>query len=403
MNWQALLDPDIQKFILEHQNADVAELALKKPPHPDWPYTLILDQIKSRQKSAKKFPEFLSHAGTILPHPDVIEQASSRACALYKASLCGGQSFTDLTAGSGADTFAMAENHKGASFAVERDAHSAAILEHNLKIFGHDHVKVIHTSAENFVLNMPEVDTVIIDPQRREGQKRGIFSLSECSPDIGDLLEPLRAKAKRIILKTSPVLDISKTLEQFPNIAAVHIVQYQKDCKELVFIFDLHQTYNALNVPIRAVHINDNGQIDGRFDYTIQDEGQSISEFSAPLHYLYEPWPAYQKAGAFKLMGNRFDLKKLHPNTHLYTGAEYMKDFPGRIFIVKSQCAINKKALKEILPTMRANLSVRNFPLQPDILRKKLGLQDGGEFTLFACEIIPHDKNLILCIKNENY
>ena len=49
-----ILDPEIQNFIKNHASSDVASLALKKAPQPDWAYPAILEQIKSRQKIAKK-------------------------------------------------------------------------------------------------------------------------------------------------------------------------------------------------------------------------------------------------------------------------------------------------------------------------------------------------------------
>ena len=109
-NWQALLTPEIQNFLHEHHNNDVRALALKKPPNPEWPYPLILDQIKARQKAKTKIPTWHETNGIIFPPSDTIEQASSEPCAKYKASLFKGKSFVDLTGGAGIDSWAMLEN-----------------------------------------------------------------------------------------------------------------------------------------------------------------------------------------------------------------------------------------------------------------------------------------------------
>lgn len=399
MNWQALLDPDIRKFILEHRSEDIKALALKKPPKPEWPYALILDQIKAWQKAVLKCPNLAGNEHTILPAPELIEQASSQACAAYKASLVTGSRFADLTAGSGMDTIALAQTYTGKSYAVERNEQSAAILAYNLEQLGLGHVSVIQRDSTDFVHSMPEVDTVLIDPQRREGQKRGIFALEDCSPNIIELMPSLKGKAKTIILKTSPVLDISKAIEQIGLVSAVHIVQHKKECKELLFIITPQSVTAPQDVIIYAVHIDENGDVLERFTYTELEESATQSEFSPPLAYLYEPGPAFQKSGAFKLLGARYALKKLHPNTHLYTSDTPVSGFPGRQFEIIGRCAVQKKSLKEILPDMKASLSIRNFNMRAEDLRKKLDLSESDIHTVFACEILPKEKCLILCRK----
>lgn len=399
MNWQALLAPDIRKFIHDNRAQDVKALALKKPPKAEWPYPLILDQIKALQKAELKCPALAEHNNTILPAPELIEQASSQPCAAYKANLIAGNSFADLTAGSGMDTIALGKTHTEQSYAIERDAHSAEILAHNLKQLGMEHIEVIHQDSAEFVRSMPEVDTVLIDPQRREEQKRGIFALEDCSPNILELLPALKDKAKTIILKTSPVLDISKAVGQIGLVNAVHIVQHKKECKELLFVITPERTAPPQDIAINAVHIDENGILLERFTYTSAEENAAQSLFSAPLAYLYEPGPAFQKSGAFKLLGARYGLRKLHPNTHLYTSDTPVSGFPGRQFEIIGRCAVNKKALKDILPDMKASLSMRNFNMRTEDLRKKLDLSESEAHTVFACEILPKEKCLILCKK----
>ena len=114
------------------------------------------------------------------------------------------------------------------------------------------------------------------------------------------------------------------------------------------------------------------------------------------MNYLYEPGPAFQKAGGFNVMAQKFGLKKLHRNTHLYTGAAPLPGFPGRSFEICGIYPVNKK---ELLLT-QANLTLRNFPGDAESLRRKLGLKDGGENTLFACTLHDESKALIHVRKN---
>lgn len=127
MTWQSLLDEKVQKFIRDHENDDVANLALKKPPVGVEDYPMVLDQIKARQKAAVKVPDWLDLNDVVFPPSSVMEQASSAACALYKAGLVAGESFVDLTGGVGVDSWGFSKYFRR-GVAVERDETVAAPL-----------------------------------------------------------------------------------------------------------------------------------------------------------------------------------------------------------------------------------------------------------------------------------
>lgn len=395
MNWQELLNIDIQKFIHDHKNGDVKALALQKPPNQDWPYTLILDQIKAYQK-LKKIPVF-DKKGMIYPPADLIEQASSWACAQLKASLFTGKSFVDLTAGSGSDIIAFSKNFTS-NIAVEQDAYKAEILKHNLKTLKIENIDVKNTAAEEFIKSMTHSDLVYIDPQRRDGKRRGIYDLSECSPNITKLLKCI--KAQNILIKTSPVLDIKKTLRELNTVNHVYVIEYEGECKELLFHLIPKKEINADDVPITTLRINERAAVTHQFIFTHHEETNAQIECAQISDYLYEPSAAFQKAGAFKLMAKRYGLKKIHPNTHLYTSSRPVTGFPGRSFKVCATTTANYKALKAILPGMKANLTIRNFPMRVEDLRKKLKIKDGGNITLFACTDHTEGKIIIKCEKH---
>ena len=398
MNWQALLNPEIQNFVATHEQDDVSKLALQKPPNPDWPMPLIFEQIKSRQKAAKKIPHWMGVRDIVFPPPDLVEQASSFACASYKASLIDGHSFADLTAGCGIDTDAFARKFdKG--FAVEMDDTHFDILAHNLMVSGEDHILVVKADAQEYIKNMPEVDVVYIDPQRRDGKTRGIYALDGCSPNILDMMQTLKTKTRYVLLKTSPVLDIQKTMQDLGHATDVYIVEYQGDCKEVLYQLDLDCETTPDQAAIHAVQINDKGEETARFDFTFETEKNAECNFGPAQKYIYEPSPSLMKSGGFKSIAAHFNLTKLAPNTHLYTAETVIENFPGRSFELEATCAVNKKELKKHLPEMKANLTIRNFPSSTDVLRKKLGLKDGGAQTIFAHEDHLNNKGLIICKK----
>ncbi len=114
----------------------------------------------------------------------------------------------------------------------------------------------------------------------------------------------------------------------------------------------------------------------------------------------YEPNASLLKAGAFRSTATAYPVKKLHPNSHLYTSDTLISGFPGRIFRIVNQCSFNKKEIKESLADLKkANLTVRNFPATVAELRKRINLAEGGDTYLFASTLNNGQKILIRCEK----
>lgn len=391
MTWQSLLDTEIQKFILAHEKDDVSALALKKSPNANWNYPLILEQIKARQKAAQKIPLWAGHHPDIVfPSSSILEQASSAATARYKAGLVKGKSFVDLTAGAGVDVCAFTE-HFERGVCVDMDENASALAGHNLKLLSDKEVKAVCSSAEEYVKDMNAVSLVYLDPQRRDSGRKGKYKLEDCSPNIFELLPVLLEKAEFVMLKTSPMLDIWTSVQALEYVREVHVVEWRGECKEVVYILGGGDKLAAEDIPVTAVRLNDMGEVLQRVCFTKAQEQISECGFSAPLKYLYEPSPAFQKAGCFKSISKVYGVEKLHPSTHLYTANHVVDDFPGRTFKVLG--IYSPKAQK--MPVKKANLSVRNFPQGAEILKKKLKLKDGGDDYLFACTLFDECKAII--------
>ncbi len=396
MSWKQLLEPSIRDFIRNHEKDDVRKLALKKAPGESWPYPLILDQIKARQKAKLKLPRWPDHHEDIIfPPPDILEQASSAPTARYKAHLVKGTSFADLTGGAGVDSCAFTETYQSGT-CVEQDQNAANLIAHNLPLLCRYAVKVHHGSAEDFVQQMEPVDLVYLDPQRRNINKKGLYRLEDCSPDIKALLPALSDKAKHIMLKASPMLDIYQTIQALEIVQAVHVVQWQGECKEVLYILGPAQKTDSRDIPITAAKINDEGEVVSDFTFTKAEEEKAEPEHTAPQKFLFEPGPAFQKAGGFKMLAQKYGVKKLHKNTHLYTSEQPCPDFPGRHFKIVDILPVERKSL----PVSQAHLTLRNFPGTTDDLRKKLKLKDGGDDYLFACTLQDERKILIHTRKN---
>ena len=387
MSWQVLSHPDIQAFIRKHETTDVKTLALKPWPDDHWPKAIILDQIKARQKAAVKMPQWHQDPHIIFPPADIVEQASSTATALYKGSLFSGASCADLTAGCGMDSWAFGQSFK-TLHCVERDSNAAQMLEHNFKTL-RPHAKIHNASAEEFIKTMPHVDLIYIDPQRRNDQRRGIFKLDDCSPNILDLLPALKTRTNDILIKTSPMIDIDSTCKILENVQNVYITEHEGQCKEALFHISAQTT--TTDPQIHAVRLNHDGTVYDSLSFHKKRTNALNFSYKNPQKYLYEPSAAYQKSDAMQAISDTFPVAKIAPDTHLFTSETHIENFPGRTFEVTGMHTPHKKSL----PFKKANLTVRNFPSSVEDLRKKLKLSEGGEDYLFACTLKNNDKVII--------
>ncbi len=271
---------------------------------------------------------------------------------------------------------------------MERDEIAAACLAHNLPLLSDKPCNVLNRTAEEAVLNLPACDLIYADPQRREDGKKGLFRLDACSPDILRLLPDLRKRARMVMIKTSPMLDIDSAVALLPGVTAVHIVEWRNECREVLYLLNGELQDEPL---LSAVTIDDEGTPLHTLSFTPASERALPLETGDPDRYLFEPSPAFQKAGGFKALAARHGLKKLHPDTHLFTGPNLCPDFPGRGFTVEGIYSGSGKDL----PLTQASVTVRNFPAAAEDVRKKLKLRDGGPDTLFACTLRDGRKALI--------
>jgi len=241
---------------------------------------------------------------------------------------------------------------------------------------------------------MNPVDCIYLDPARRGRDGRKKFAISDCEPDIIPLIGLLLQRAECVLIKLSPMLDVDSALQVLPNTSEVHVVSVENECKELLFLLRRDLTAEPT---IRCVNLS-KGQKLMAFAFTRSEEKNAAVEYASEiLKFLYEPNASLMKAGAYKLLVGRFCLRKLHPNSHLYTSSRHLPDFPGRCFEVKAVSSFNKATMQQCTQHLRqANLSVRNFPATVDELKKRLKLSDGGNDHLFATTLFPHNHVLIL-------
>ncbi|WP_421977727.1 THUMP-like domain-containing protein [Roseivirga seohaensis] len=389
---EALLTPEVQKFIRDHENDDPATLMLRAKQYADFPLKEVVEQIQSRKKAKAKLPTWYAATDLIYPPPLSLEQSSSALTAEYKASLFSGGKFVDLTGGMGIDFSFLSKSFKN-GFYVERQTNLVEIARHNMKCLGLTSAEFHPTEAEDFLNKTSEkFDLIFLDPARRGNHDQKVFRIEDCEPNVLSLLPLMKAKGRSILVKTSPLLDIKGAIKDLGGATEVQVVAINNEVKELLFIIDDKASENPI---IKAIDLT-NGEVAFEFNY---EEEQSVHLAHRSIDsYLYEPNVAILKAGAFKSIAARLGLTKLHVNSHLYTSKTLVANFPGRSFKVIAEISLSKKELRKAIPNMKANITVRNYPMTVEQMRKKTGLKDGGDFYIFATTD-QDGKKVVLCEK----
>ena len=371
------LDNITKQFIRENLNADVPTLALKKAP-VGTDVSLALRQIAARQLLQKKVPQWADNEELLFPAHLSIEQCSSEATARYKARLLQGQSFADLTGGLGIDTYYISRQFHQSDY-VERQGELCDLARHNYAVLKSD-IKVWNESAEEYLSHCGPKDCIFVDPARRDEHGRKTVCVADCTPNVAALQDRMLEKAVKVLVKLSPMLDISKALEELHHVKEVHVVAVANECKELDLVME--KEYQGETQFVCVNLLTDQPEL--RFG--LEEERNSVGRLAeSVLKYLYEPNPAIMKAGCFKLLTERFGVYKLHKNSNLYTSEKLLSNFPGRIFEVEGWAPYNKKVKQALLPDVKkASIAVRNFPLSVVELRKTLKIDEGDTIYLFA-------------------
>ena len=396
-------------FIKAHQHEDTARLLLSAARYPTIDMPLAVQQIEGLRTAAEKWPSLLGHEDFMYPPRLNREQASSEATARYKASLLSPPTshlspltLADLTGGMGIDTLAFASLHAATVDYVERDPDLCALMERNLAAMGITNVTVHCADSLEWLIPHSSFDILYLDPARRNAAGRKVAAFEDCTPDILQHLDLLRAKAQRLLIKASPMIDISLALRQLGTVSEVHIVAVKGECKEVLFLCGgsaaTEPTINLANLTSLSSQASTARM--ASFSFRPSEEQTATATYCAAVgRYLYDPHAALRKAGCFRLLGQRLSLPLLAPNSHLYTSDEWLPDFPGRTFEVLQEVPLNRKAIREALPGGEAHVVVRNFPAEAAVLQKQLGLREGGDRFLIATTAASRRLGLLCRIK----
>lgn len=390
-----------EQFIREHLTADVHTLALSaRPDGVDMQYALT--QISGWQAARSKVPLWAATEGIVYPKHLSLEQCTSQYIAQYKASfieglLGSGFKMADITGGMGVDCFFISRSASKVYY-NEMSSELCDCARKNFKALGRQEIEINCGTAEDYIagLTPDSLDLIYLDPARRGDAGRKLISISDCQPDTVALQDDLLRIAPNVMVKLSPMLDVSKALTELHNVSNVFIIGLEGECKEITLLM---QRGLRAEPTITAVDINSDGMpqpavtsaksIDAALPLPIAD-----ADYLQPGTYISEPSAPYMKSALFRTIASQTGTALLHPDTHLFWSKEKPEKFPGRTFQLVGIIPFDKRSLS-VLTKTQANLSVRNFPESAPALQRRLKLRDGGSRYLIATTLADSRRVLL--------
>ena len=332
--------------------------------------------------------------------------------------------FVDLTGGFGVDFSYIAARLGMKSMYVERQAHLCEAAKENFGRLGlknvivknGDGIEVLHSfhskikdaasaddslgitydQSRSLLKTKLGLKIIFIDPARRDDAGNKVVSLKDCTPDVTVLQEEMLSKADYVIIKLSPMLDWHRAISELSHVREVHIISVNNECKELLLVLSARNIGGNL----RIYCIND-AQSFVCEELDMETSSVKIAPSTLEeMRYLYEPNASLMKAGCFGVLSERYDVRMLSKNSHLFVSQAPIEAFPGRSFRIIAVSSFNKKELKRHLSGItKANIATRNFPLSVAELRKRLKLKDGGETYIFATTLSDESHVLVITDK----
>lgn len=390
----------IFEFIKEHYNDDVSKMRLKyHGVVGDIDYNFAITQIECRHKYGKKLSKTLSKYDDFV-FPDTLagEQCTSDTLANFHSMLIkDGECVCDLTTGLGIDCFHVAAKALKV-ISIERKPQLVEALQHNALGLGCLNVEAINgDSCEMLLAGNLSGDVAFIDPARRSQSGGRVYALSDCEPNVVEMLPTLSRYFKRLVVKMSPMLDVTQTLRELPGTTDVYAIGTRAECKELVAVVDLSGTLHEAKV--HAVTVNsDNSYSD--FVYSISEENGAPTPIYADINrgdFVYELSPAVMKAAPLRLISERYGLHKFHANTHVYFSHDLKIDVPAEVWQVEEIIPWQSKMIKRVKNMYaKMEIAVRNFGMSADALRTKLAVKQGGDYRLLG--VTDKNENRLMLI-----
>ena len=424
-------------FVSSHISDDPVRLIMNRDRWPEIDMDMAVNSIESRRKLRDKVREWHDEPRLVFPLKLSAEQCSSSATGRYKADLAsrisgkGSWAIADLTGGLGVDSWFFSQKAERVLYNEMQEVLCRA-AEHNFKVLEAGNISVSNGIARQGdiekILDGFNPDIVYMDPARRGEGGRKVFLIEDCTPDVLTLKNEIFVHTRHILLKLSPMADITMACSRLGSTCReVHVVASGGECKELLIWMD--REWND-GYSITAVEIHNDGSL-SEFTFSPSDEKAAAPHLSdrqclpsAPSHsasgplplpgggkmpitdiclserWLFEPGKALMKAGAFNLISERFGIGKLGTSTHYYIVEDEAKAAGlkghGKLYRIISCSPLDKRSIRSAGKDYpKAEVTARNIPMDTDTLRKKLGVSSGDGIHIFGLRS-DMDGNLLL-------
>ena len=192
-------------------------------------------KLKQKKKCETKLNSWFNTAGIYYPNKLNIEQTSSETTAHIKSKLIGGESILDLTGGFGVDSYYFSKQFQSVIH-CEMDPKLAQIATHNFNVMGAKNITTHTKDGIEFLKSCSDTfDWLYVDPSRRDAQKHKKFLIDDCSPNVTTHQDLFFKHANNILIKLSPMLDISVGVLALKQVKSIYIVAIKNEVKELLF------------------------------------------------------------------------------------------------------------------------------------------------------------------------
>ena len=475
------------QFLIDHAQDDTDRLLLGRAKWPEIDMDLAVHTIGGRRRLRTKVPEWTEIQGLRYPTRLCTEQCSSAATARYKAALAarilsasptdadneaprgsfsgtgqrdkedaGAKSgrIADLTGGLGVDAWAFSAVAEEVLH-NEMDPALSEAVRHNFGLLGVGNATFrcdcVAPGRIADLLGDFRPGLIYLDPARRAGDGRKVFRLEDCRPDVLSLKKELLRHAPHLLLKISPMADISLLIRQLGGtdlpggrVREVHIVEADGECKELLVwigrgwngpyrlvVCRIPGTGPAGPISVSPAEGSNRSRGVAALCFDPDAESGAVPQFvsvpgnragspagdAGPLSggWLFEPGKALSKAGLFNTLCDGTGLLKLSRHTHLYflppsavaklsaapvAGEALPGEAPAASGRLQSILALGKLyRIREIHPFSgktvkavgkawpRADVTAKDLSLSSDELRKRLGVVSDAAVHIFGCRI----------------
>lgn len=408
------------EFVQKNIQANTSRLILDRNKWPDIDMDLAVNCIESRLKLKGKIKEWYDNPRLVFPLKLSAEQCSSSLTGLYKSDLAeriaernaGDWKLADLTGGLGVDSWFFSKKAAQVLYCemqkplCEAAKHNFAALEAgNIMV---RNCMIVPDSAENadcgqispmslFAEFKPDI--IYLDPARRGEGGRKVFLMEDCTPDILTLKGTLLESSRHILLKLSPMADITMVCERLGSCCReVHVVGAGGECKELLVWMDREWNgeYSITTVELSESEVSQEDSPKAykakTFTFRPSEEKSSVASIAckeeiATAGFLFEPGKAMMKSGGYNTLCSRLGMKKLGRSTHYYISETKLQDIQGlgKWFSILECDTLDKRSIRRIASDYpKAEVTARNLPMDTDTLRKKLGTSSSDTYHIFG-------------------